>query len=51
MVHAHRIADDTEHRLLHHVRRLTSAIVHADPYPTGTETHHELSAHHRAHPR
>jgi cation diffusion facilitator family transporter len=48
VVEAHRIADDTEHRLLHDVRRLTSAIVHADPQVTGTDSHHELSAHHRA---
>jgi len=47
LVQAHRIAEETEHRLLHDVRRLTAAIVHADPRPSGDTTHHELSAHHR----
>ena len=47
LVAAHHIADETEHRLLHDVRRLTSAIVHADPYATDPQAHHELSGHHR----
>lgn len=50
VVQAHQIADDLEHRLLHEVRRLTSATIHADPEPTGSVTHHELSGHHRAQP-
>jgi cation diffusion facilitator family transporter len=43
LVEGHRIAVDAEHRLLHDVRRLTAAFIHADP--EGTE-HHELTAHH-----
>jgi cation diffusion facilitator family transporter len=38
----HRIAEECEHRLLHHVPRLTAALVHAD-VAGGT---HELTAHH-----
>ncbi|MCA1712453.1 MAG: cation diffusion facilitator family transporter [Actinobacteria bacterium] len=43
LVDGHAIAVDAEHRLLHDVRRLTAAFIHADP--EGTE-HHELTAHH-----
>ena len=43
IVDAHRIADDCEHRLLHHIPRLTAALVHADP---AGDRHHELTAHH-----
>ena len=43
LVEGHRIAVEAEHRLLHEVRRLTAAFIHADPQ--GTE-HHELTAHH-----
>ncbi len=50
VVEAHRITDQTEHRLLHDVRRLTAATVHADPRPDPTTTHHEFSAHHRTPP-
>ena len=39
----HEIAVEAEHRLLHDVRRLTAAFIHADP--AGHE-HHELTAHH-----
>lgn len=39
----HRIAVEAEHRLLHDVRRLTAAFIHADPEG---EEHHELTAHH-----
>jgi cation diffusion facilitator family transporter len=48
VVEAHRIADDTEHQLLHRVHRLTAAMVHADPYSTDPRAHHPGSAHHRA---
>lgn len=43
LVEAHRIAEDTEHRLLHDVPRLHAALVHADPagHP------HDLTGHHR----
>ncbi len=43
----HAIAHEAEHRLLHDIGRLTSAIVHANP--TG-EQHHELTAHHNDDP-
>jgi cation diffusion facilitator family transporter len=40
----HRIAEDVEHELLHHVRRLRGATVHVDPHhhgpPTGPMAHH-----------
>jgi cation diffusion facilitator family transporter len=45
LVEAHRIAEDAQHRLLHEVPKLTSALVHCDPEG---EEHHELTAHHRA---
>jgi cation diffusion facilitator family transporter len=48
VVDAHRIADVTEHRLLHQVHRLTAVMVHADPYSTDPRAHHPGSAHHRA---
>jgi cation diffusion facilitator family transporter len=45
---AHAIAVEAEHRLIHAVPRLTSAIVHTDPYaPDGTD-HHAALAHHRS---
>ena len=40
---AHAIAVDAEHRLLHDVKRLTAAMIHADP--EGPE-HHALTSHH-----
>ena len=43
LVAAHAIAVAAEHRLLHDVRRLTAAFIHADPEGLG---HHELTAHH-----
>jgi cation diffusion facilitator family transporter len=47
LVEAHRITVDAEHRLLHEVPRLTAAIVHADPAPTGDDDHHAALDHHR----
>jgi len=47
VVAAHRIAEEAEHRLLHHVHRLTAALVHADPHPIDGTDHHALSRHHR----
>lgn len=46
VVAAHRVAEATEHRLLHDVPRLHAALVHADPdgYP------HDLTGHHRVAP-
>lgn len=48
LLDAHTIAVDAEHRLIHGIRRLTSAIVHADPQPDGDLTHHEALTHHGA---
>lgn len=47
LVRAHAIAVDAEHRLLHAVPRLGSAIVHADPQPREGVDHHAAVAHHR----
>jgi len=44
LVGAHRIAEDTEHRLLHDVPRLHAALVHADPAGHA----HDLTGHHRS---
>jgi cation diffusion facilitator family transporter len=44
---AHRVAVGAEHALLHAVPRLTTALVHADPAPSGPDDPHELLAHHR----
>lgn len=46
---AHQIAVAAEHRLIHDVPRLTSALVHADPAPHDGLNHHEDLAHHTAH--
>ncbi len=40
---AHRIAEAAEHRLMHDVKRLSAALVHADP--AGHQ--HDLTGHHR----
>lgn len=43
---AHHIAHDVEHRLVHAVARLTTAVVHAEP--AGSAAHaHDVLAHHR----
>jgi cation diffusion facilitator family transporter len=47
LVRAHDIAVDAEHRLLHAVPRLSSAIVHADPQARAGRDPHEAVAHHR----
>jgi cation diffusion facilitator family transporter len=47
LVGAHDIAVEAEHRLMHAVPRLGSAIVHADPQPRPGVDHHEVVAHHR----
>ncbi|WP_329298480.1 cation diffusion facilitator family transporter [Streptomyces sp. NBC_00659] len=47
--HAHAIAVDAEHALLHAVPRLTAALVHADPAPApGEADPHRTLAHHAA---
>jgi cation diffusion facilitator family transporter len=44
---AHAIAVEAEHRLIHAVPRLMSAIVHTDPYSSDGADHHADLAHHR----
>ena len=44
------IAEAVHHRLLHEVRRLTSAAVHVDPCRHGGTDPHNAAAHHRAAP-
>jgi cation diffusion facilitator family transporter len=44
LVDAHAICEEAEHRLLHQVKRLTAAFIHADP--AGQEQH-ASTAHHR----
>lgn len=47
--HAHAIAVDAEHALLHALPRLTAALVHADPAPApGEADPHRTLAHHAA---
>jgi cation diffusion facilitator family transporter len=43
LAEGHAIALEAEHRLLHQVKRLTAAFIHADPEGPG---HHVLTAHH-----
>ena len=43
LAQGHAIAVDAEHRLLHEVKRLTSAIIHADPQG---DAHHEETSDH-----
>jgi cation diffusion facilitator family transporter len=43
----HRIAHETEHRLLHDVPRLSAAIVHVSPRSTSGDASHDIAAHHR----
>jgi len=47
VVEGHRISEEAQHRLLHEVRRLTAALVHADPAEAEGSDHHALSRHHR----
>jgi cation diffusion facilitator family transporter len=47
VVAAHAIAVDAEHRLIHEVPRLFSAVVHADPQPHADTDHHAPLADHR----
>jgi len=50
VVDAHQIAVDTEHRLIHQIRRLTAALVHADPASRDRDHHALLSDHRGAGP-
>ncbi|CAN5255793.1 cation diffusion facilitator family transporter [soil metagenome] len=47
LIDAHAICHEVEHELLHRVRRLTAAIVHADPRPGDSPAAHDAVAHHR----
>lgn len=44
---AHEIAEIAQHELLHHVSKLSDAIIHVDPAATGFDPH-ESTAHHRS---
>jgi cation diffusion facilitator family transporter len=46
LAEGHRIAHDTEHRLLHDVPRLSAAIVHVSPSSEAGDASHALLAHH-----
>lgn len=43
---AHVIAEEVRHALLHHIRRLADATIHADPHPLPGSDPHALTAHH-----
>lgn len=45
IVQAHQIAVDTEHRLIHEIPRLTTAMVHADPTKGAHDQHADLDHH------
>ncbi|WP_246236516.1 cation diffusion facilitator family transporter [Actinomadura chibensis] len=47
VVHAHRVAVDAEHSLLHALPRLSGAVVHPDPEARDGEDHHAVLAGHR----
>jgi cation diffusion facilitator family transporter len=47
IVQAHQIAEHTEHQLLHEIRRLAAATVHADPYDPDPRAHHATTSLHR----
>ncbi|GES20548.1 cation diffusion facilitator transporter [Acrocarpospora pleiomorpha] len=47
LVQAHAIAAETEHRLIHHLPRLTAATVHADPDGPAEQDHHANLTNHR----
>lgn len=47
VVAAHQIAHTAEHELIHAVPRLTSAIVHAEPFSMDGSDHHGVIRHHR----
>jgi cation diffusion facilitator family transporter len=42
---AHQVTVGAEHALLHAIRRLAAALVHADPDARGTDPHHVLAGH------
>jgi cation diffusion facilitator family transporter len=46
LVEAHHLSHQVEHDLIHGVRRLTSATIHAEPLPQDATSAHNLIAHH-----
>ena len=46
LISAHDIAIEAEHRLLHQIPRLRSALLHPDPQSTDAINHHAVTAHH-----
>jgi cation diffusion facilitator family transporter len=46
-IRAHQVAVSAEHNLLHALSRLTAALVHADPEPSGGADHHAVLGSHR----
>lgn len=46
VVDAHRLSHEVEHELLHRVRRLTTAVIHAEPASADATSAHELVSHH-----
>ncbi|MFF0268322.1 cation transporter dimerization domain-containing protein [Kribbella sp. NPDC004536] len=47
LVDAHHLSHQVEHDLLHGVRRLTTATIHAEPVPHDATAAHALVSHHR----
>ncbi|MGW1342734.1 cation diffusion facilitator family transporter [Kribbella sp. NPDC002412] len=47
LVDAHHLSHQVEHELVHGVRRLTSATIHAEPLPHDSTAAHDLVSHHR----
>jgi cation diffusion facilitator family transporter len=47
LIDAHHISHQVEHELVHGVRRLTSATIHAEPLPHDSTAAHDLVGHHR----
>ena len=47
LVDAHHLSHQVEHDLVHAVRRLTSATIHAEPLPHDSTAAHDLVSHHR----
>jgi cation diffusion facilitator family transporter len=47
LIDAHHLSHQVEHELVHGVRRLTSATIHAEPLPHDSTPAHDLVSHHR----
>jgi cation diffusion facilitator family transporter len=46
LIDAHHLSHEVEHRLVHGVRRLTAATIHAEPLAADADTAHALVSHH-----